>query len=389
MIYGYTIANDVTARDLQRSDVQFTRAKGFDSFCPLGPVDRDRPRPADFADGVRVQTHLNGDLVQDGTHQGHDLRRPDAGRPRLQRDDAAARRRDPHRHPRGRRSHAASATRSRSRSRHRHPDQQGGHRVTDPSSATWRPTASASASARRPTGSPHVGLARTRPVQLGVRPPPRRHASCFRIEDTDAARNTQESYDSLLDVAALAGLRLGRGPGGRRPATGPTGSPSASTSTPTSLARLREAGVRLRLLLHHRGGRRAPQGLRLQGAWGTTASAATLTAEQVAAFAGRGPHAGRALPDARRRDHLRRPGPRRDHLPAPSTCPTSRSCRANGDPLYTLVNPVDDALMEITHVLRGEDLLSSHAAPDRALRRAAARSASATGDAARSATCPT
>ena len=34
-------------------------------------------------------------------------------------------------------------------------------------------------------------------------------------------------------------------------------------------------------------------------------------------------------------------------------------CRANGDPLYTLVNPVDDALMEITHVLRGEDLLSS------------------------------
>ena len=34
-------------------------------------------------------------------------------------------------------------------------------------------------------------------------------------------------------------------------------------------------------------------------------------------------------------------------------------CRANGDPLYTLVTPVDDALMEITHVLRGEDLLSS------------------------------
>ena len=47
VIYGYTIANDVTARDLQKSDVQFTRAKGFDSFCPLGPVDRDRPRPAD------------------------------------------------------------------------------------------------------------------------------------------------------------------------------------------------------------------------------------------------------------------------------------------------------------------------------------------------------
>ena len=37
MIFGYTVGNDVTARDLQRNDVQFTRAKGFDSFCPLGP----------------------------------------------------------------------------------------------------------------------------------------------------------------------------------------------------------------------------------------------------------------------------------------------------------------------------------------------------------------
>ena len=37
VIHGYTIANDVTARDLQKGDVQFTRAKGFDTFCPLGP----------------------------------------------------------------------------------------------------------------------------------------------------------------------------------------------------------------------------------------------------------------------------------------------------------------------------------------------------------------
>ena len=44
--------------------------------------------------------------------------------------------------------------------------------------------------------------------------------------------------------------------------------------------------------------------------------------------------------------------------------------RANGSPLYTLVNPVDDALMGITHVLRGEDLLSLHAAADRAVPRA-------------------
>jgi 2-keto-4-pentenoate hydratase/2-oxohepta-3-ene-1,7-dioic acid hydratase in catechol pathway len=63
VIHGYTVANDVTARDLQRSDVQFTRAKGFDSFCPLGPWIETE---LDVTD-VRVQAHLNGDLVQDGS----------------------------------------------------------------------------------------------------------------------------------------------------------------------------------------------------------------------------------------------------------------------------------------------------------------------------------
>ncbi len=67
VIWGYTIANDVTARDLQRSDVQFTRAKGFDSFCPLGPWIETDLDPQTFADGVRIQTHLNGDLKQDGS----------------------------------------------------------------------------------------------------------------------------------------------------------------------------------------------------------------------------------------------------------------------------------------------------------------------------------
>ena len=63
VIWGYTVGNDVTARDLQRGDVQFTRAKGFDSFCPLGPwVETE----LDVSD-VRVQTWLNGDLKQDGT----------------------------------------------------------------------------------------------------------------------------------------------------------------------------------------------------------------------------------------------------------------------------------------------------------------------------------
>jgi 2-keto-4-pentenoate hydratase/2-oxohepta-3-ene-1,7-dioic acid hydratase in catechol pathway len=63
VVYGYTIGNDVTARDLQRGDVQFTRAKGFDSFCPLGPWIETELDTSD----LRVQTHLNGDLKQDGS----------------------------------------------------------------------------------------------------------------------------------------------------------------------------------------------------------------------------------------------------------------------------------------------------------------------------------
>jgi 2-keto-4-pentenoate hydratase/2-oxohepta-3-ene-1,7-dioic acid hydratase in catechol pathway len=63
VVHGFTIGNDVTARDLQRNDVQFTRAKGFDSFCPLGPWIETE---LDVSD-VRVQTFLNGEVKQDGT----------------------------------------------------------------------------------------------------------------------------------------------------------------------------------------------------------------------------------------------------------------------------------------------------------------------------------
>ena len=63
VVYGYTVGNDVTARDLQRGDVQFTRAKGFDSFCPLGPWIETELDTSD----LRVTTHLNGDLKQDGS----------------------------------------------------------------------------------------------------------------------------------------------------------------------------------------------------------------------------------------------------------------------------------------------------------------------------------
>ena len=62
-ILGYTCVNDVTARDLQKKDGQFTRGKGFDTFCPVGPVVSDEIDP--WA-GIAVQTTVNGDLRQQG-----------------------------------------------------------------------------------------------------------------------------------------------------------------------------------------------------------------------------------------------------------------------------------------------------------------------------------
>jgi len=61
-VRGYTCLNDVTARDLQKSDVQFTRAKSFDTFCPMGPhIETD----LDVTD-LRVTTRVNGEVRQDG-----------------------------------------------------------------------------------------------------------------------------------------------------------------------------------------------------------------------------------------------------------------------------------------------------------------------------------
>ena len=67
VILGYTIGNDVTARDLQRKDGRFSRAKGFDTFCPLGPWVETDLDPQDFNEGRRVRTFLDGDVVQDGS----------------------------------------------------------------------------------------------------------------------------------------------------------------------------------------------------------------------------------------------------------------------------------------------------------------------------------
>ncbi len=63
-VRGYTIANDVTARDLQKKDGQWTRAKGFDTFCAVGPVVSDE---IDLEKGVTVETRVNGELKQHGS----------------------------------------------------------------------------------------------------------------------------------------------------------------------------------------------------------------------------------------------------------------------------------------------------------------------------------
>lgn len=68
VIFGYTIANDVTARDLQRSDEQWTRAKGWDTFCPIGPWINTHSS-LEEAGHWQLETSLNGEVKQSGNTQ--------------------------------------------------------------------------------------------------------------------------------------------------------------------------------------------------------------------------------------------------------------------------------------------------------------------------------
>ncbi|MGD0482312.1 MAG: fumarylacetoacetate hydrolase family protein [Terracidiphilus sp.] len=61
VLRGFTLANDISARDLQKKDVQWARAKGFDTFCPVGPVVSDE---LDLDVGVTIETRVNGELRQ-------------------------------------------------------------------------------------------------------------------------------------------------------------------------------------------------------------------------------------------------------------------------------------------------------------------------------------
>ncbi|OBA99487.1 glutamate--tRNA ligase [Mycolicibacterium fortuitum] len=207
-----------------------------------------------------------------------------------------------------------------------------------------------------PTGTPHVGLVRTALFNWAYA----RHTGgtfVFRIEDTDAARDSDESYAAILDALRWLGLDWDEGPEVGGPYE-PYRQSQRSEIYRDVIARLLEAGevyeaystpeeVEAR---HHAAGRNPKLGY--------DNFDRTLTDEQRAAFAaeGRKPVLRLRMPDEDLgwTDLVRGPV----SFPAGSV-PDFAITRANGDPLYTLVNPVDDALMKITHVLRGEDIMPS------------------------------
>ncbi|WP_460798808.1 glutamate--tRNA ligase [Nocardioides pacificus] len=204
-----------------------------------------------------------------------------------------------------------------------------------------------------PTGSPHVGLARTALYNWAFA---RHHGGTFvfRIEDTDAARNTQESYDSLIEVMQWLGLDWDEGPlvGG---AYGPYLQSERSHIYRDVLHRLREAGYTYDCYCTNAEveERRKASGSKVMGYDGFCRE---LSEEQLAGFVGRASVVRFRMPEG----EIRFDDVVRGEISFQAEfVPDFALARANGDPLYTLVAPVDDALMEISHVLRGEDLLSS------------------------------
>lgn len=206
-----------------------------------------------------------------------------------------------------------------------------------------------------PTGSPHVGLARTALFNWAFA---RHHGGTivFRMEDTDKERSTQESYDAILELWRWLGLTWDEGieVGGPH---GPYKQSERGEIYADALARLRASSCTYECFCTNEevDARRKASGSKIMGYDGFCRE---LSAEQRAAFEGEGrrPIVRFRMPDG----SITWTDLVRGEISFESeNVPDYALCRANGDPLYTLVNPVDDALMGITHVLRGEDLLSS------------------------------
>ncbi|WP_059011775.1 glutamate--tRNA ligase [Streptomyces specialis] len=208
-----------------------------------------------------------------------------------------------------------------------------------------------------PTGNPHVGLVRTALFNWAFA---RHHGGTmvFRIEDTDAARDSEESYAALLEAMRWLGLDWDEGP--------EKGGPHAPYRQSQRMdiyadvaARLLAAGHAYRCYCTAEELERRREAARAAGRpSGYDGTCRDLSPEAVAAHEaeGRTPMIRFRMPD----EPITFTDLVRGELTfTPENVPDYGIVRAGGAPLYTLVNPVDDALMGITHVLRGEDLLSS------------------------------
>ena len=207
-----------------------------------------------------------------------------------------------------------------------------------------------------PTGTPHVGMVRTALFNWAYA----RHTGgklIFRIEDTDAARDSEESYQAIIDSLTWLGMDWDEGV-----VTGGPNEPYRQSQRMDIyldvLEKLKDAGevypsysTPEEVEERHKAAGRDPK-------LGYDNYDRELTADQIAAFEaeGRKPVWRLRMPD---HDWEWADLVRGDISFKASTQPDYVVARSNGAPLYTLVNPVDDALMGLTHVLRGEDLLPS------------------------------
>ncbi|MDN3483653.1 glutamate--tRNA ligase [Arthrobacter sp. APC 3897] len=207
-----------------------------------------------------------------------------------------------------------------------------------------------------PTGTPHVGLIRTALFNWAYA----KHTGgtmVFRIEDTDTARDSEESFLQLLDALDWLGITWDEGVNVGGPHE-PYRQSQRGEIYQDVIAKLKDAGhlyesysTPEEIEARHRA---AGRDIKL----GYDNFDRDLTPEQIEAFKaeGRQPVLRVRMPDE---DITFNDLVRGEITFKAGTVPDFVVVRANGAPLYTLVNPVDDALMGITHVLRGEDLLSS------------------------------
>ena len=208
-----------------------------------------------------------------------------------------------------------------------------------------------------PTGTPHVGMVRTALFNWAYA----RHTGgklIFRIEDTDAQRDTEESYQAIIDSLKWLGLDWDEGI-----ETGGPHEPYRQSQRmdiyAEVLEKLKAAGevypaysTPEEVEERHKAAGRDPK-------LGYDNYDRDLTEEQIAAFEAEGRKPVWRLKMDHDRHYTWTDLVRGEMDVDGKTMPDFVVARSNGQPLYTLVNPLDDALMGITHVLRGEDLLPS------------------------------